>query len=66
MTMTILSKKEQQFANRLAHRLALQYENRVCEAMFTKLYEIADAGATHDEIIRTLKKIEAEPSTLNL
>ncbi len=64
--MKILQKTARQQINRLAHRLALQYEYRARDAMLAQLYEIAEAGATHEEIIRTLKKIEAEPSQLNL
>lgn len=57
--MDALPKPIRQRVNQSAHRLALQYENDVRNSLLAQLIEIADSGATMNELIQTLNKILA-------
>lgn len=57
----MIPKEIRQQVNRAAHYMAWQYEYRVRDAMLARLMEIAESGATTDDLIRTLKQIEAQP-----
>ena len=59
--MISLPKQVRQEANQAAHRIALRYESDVRISILAQLKEIAESGATTDELTEALTKIESQP-----
>ncbi len=58
--MTTLPKEIRHEINHLAHKLALRYEYDFRDSVLAQLKVIAKTGATSNELIQALNKIEAQ------